>query len=578
MARKKKTTANHEAAAVTELPEGWEYTPLREVTQDVPNVDPRKDPDGEFGYVDISSIDNERFRIVEAKTFKGADAPSRARRPIKPGDVLFSNVRTYLKNIAIVPPQCRAQLCSTGFTVIRPNEAALPEYLFYYTLTDRFVDALTERQTGSSYPAVTDQIVLSSWVPIAPLAEQQRIVTKVRALLERSRGLRDRLAKLPDILHRFRQAVLAAACSGRLTEEWRSTQQAMESGCDFLDQTVGDAARAEVPSDNDPIEPPALPEEWTWSRVESLCDPQRAITYGVIKLGPEVDGGVPTLRSSDVRWLRIEDSHIKTISREIADRYERTYLRGGEVLVTVRGTLGGVAVVPPAMRGLNISREVAMLPILPVVPAEFVCYAIGAPWSQQWLSEQTKGVAYTGVNIRDLKLLPLPIPPREEQQEIIRRVEILLDAANRLQNRLDRLAGCSDRLTQSVLSKAFRGDLVPTEAELARQEGRDYEPASVLLERIKSEREAGAKKKPARKGRKKVAKRKTTTKVETRPLVDVLKESKKRLSPEQLFAAAGFDENSVDDFYAELRLAVQAGRINEERPNNRDVYLKAASK
>ena len=89
-----------------ELPKGWTLAQISEVTERVPNIKPEDSPDKEFGYVDISSIDNSSFRITGVKRFKGKNAPSRARRPIRPDDVIFSNVRTYLRNIAFIGPDC----------------------------------------------------------------------------------------------------------------------------------------------------------------------------------------------------------------------------------------------------------------------------------------------------------------------------------------------------------------------------------------------------------------------------------------------------------------------------------------
>lgn len=206
------------------------------------------------------------------------------------------------------------------------------------------------------------------------------------------------------------------------------------------------------------------------------------------KLGMAVPDGVPVLRSSDVRWLQLETDHIKKIVRKIADNYSRTYLKGGEILVTVRGTLGGVAVVPDTMKGYNVSREVAVVPLIKELNNTFLSYAIASVRAQNWLSEVTKGVAYTGINIRDLKRLPLAVPPLEEQHEIVRRVEALFKLADAIEKRVQAATVRAEKLTQAILAKAFRGELVPTEAELAMQEGREYEPASVLLERIRAER------------------------------------------------------------------------------------------
>src|SRR5262249_49431683 len=93
-------------------------------------------------------------------------------------------------------------------------------------------------------------------------------------------------------------------------------------------------------------------------------------------------------------------------------------------------------------------------------------------------------VARPTLNLEQLETLPVPRPPLEEQHEIVRRVEALFNLADAIEKRVAAAQSRADKLTQSILAKAFRGELVPTEAELARQEGREYEPASVLLERI----------------------------------------------------------------------------------------------
>jgi type I restriction enzyme S subunit len=253
---------------------------------------------------------------------------------------------------------------------------------------------------------------------------------------------------------------------------------------------------------------PDIPDGWSWVPCGDLCQPERALTYGVIKLGPEVEDGVPTLRSSDVRWLLIEEGHIKRISPRIAAEFSRTFLQGGEVLITVRGTLGGVAVSPTHMKGFNVSREVAVVPVEPTLEPWFIAFSVAADWSQNWLSGVTRGVAYTGVNIEDLKRLPLPVPPLSEQREIVRRVEALFALAEGIEAHVRAATVRAERLPQSILARAFRGELVPTEADLASKEGRDYEPASVLLERIQETRKQH---KPAKRGRggKNMAKRST---------------------------------------------------------------------
>ena len=142
------------------LPPGWQSTILDEVCLPVQKIRPKDEPDHSFTYLDIASIDNSNYRIVSPKTYSGADAPSRARQRVRGGNTLFSTVRTYLKNIAMVPPEFDGQVASTGFCVLNPSDAIDPRYVFYHTVSDDFVSKLNPLQRGTSYPAVRDDDVL----------------------------------------------------------------------------------------------------------------------------------------------------------------------------------------------------------------------------------------------------------------------------------------------------------------------------------------------------------------------------------------------------------------------------------
>ncbi|MBI3465868.1 MAG: restriction endonuclease subunit S [Planctomycetes bacterium] len=178
----------------SELPEGWTWARIADVTEPVLNIKPEDEADREFEYVDISAICNSTFQITDTKRMLGKDAPSRARRPVKPNDTLFSNVRTYLRNIALVTDDTPADVCSTGFTVLRPNAAVDPRFLFRYVLSDDFIDRVTPQQTGTHYPATSDRIVMGERIPLPPLAEQRRIVAKLKELLGKVSSSQSRLA------------------------------------------------------------------------------------------------------------------------------------------------------------------------------------------------------------------------------------------------------------------------------------------------------------------------------------------------------------------------------------------------
>ena len=507
----------HETAsgfANEELPEGWQQPTLADVTVKIPNAKPQSEPEREFCYVDISSICNRTFSITECKSFEGKDAPSRAKRPIESDDVLFSNVRTYLRNVAVVPPKLHAQLCSTGFTVLRSNGAVDPYYLFRYVLSDEFVDQITGHQTGSNYPATSDKVVFRQPIPLPPLAEQERIVAAVERLFEQLRGVRARLERVPAILKRFRQSVLAAACSGRLTEDWRKQSSDLTSTSDLLRAIrssherggTGHGGKAAQPTEGvHDLEQSEFPEAWSVEELKWLCAPGRPITYGILKPGPDQGSGVPYIRVADFPGDKLRVPGIRKTTQAIAGNYKRSSLRAGDVLLSIRGTVGRVCRVPDELEGANITQDTARISVCEGISTDYIETYLRCSSLQRRLEEATKGVAVRGVNIGDVRVLQIGLPPLEEQHEIARRVEALFRLADEIEGRVARATAWAEKLRQAILAKAFRGELVPTEAHLARQQARPYEPASELLERIKAEREKEKSPSPTRRRRRAAA-------------------------------------------------------------------------
>lgn len=148
-------------------------------------VNPSSAPSAPFLYIDVAALDNEAKSITGARQLLGAQAPSRARKLIRAGDVLVSTVRPNLNAVAVVPPQLDGQVGSTGLCVLRATELILPEYLFYFVRSRGFIDGLTQLVAGAMYPAVTDAQVLEQLLPVYSLQEQHRIVD----LLSRAEGI-----------------------------------------------------------------------------------------------------------------------------------------------------------------------------------------------------------------------------------------------------------------------------------------------------------------------------------------------------------------------------------------------------
>ncbi len=469
-----------------ELPDGWLRAPFSSVTVNpVQRVPIEKE---QIIYIDIGSVDRITKQVVEPQTMLGKDAPSRARKVVQTGDVLVSTVRPNLNAVALVESQYNGQFASTGFDVLR-SPVVDPRWLFYSVRTPEFLDRMSELVQGALYPAVRSFDIRSFVIPLAPLAEQKRIADKLEAVLGRVDACRARLDRVPALLKRFRQSVLAAATSGKLTEEWRESEQLPISAAkDLLEQTIthrqetwqksakGAAGRKYVePEDMDSNDLPEIPESWLWASADSVSS---QVTDGEHIQPPYQSVGFPMLSAKHVRDGFVDSECAGLIAKVAFDKaLKRCAPQNGDLLiVSVGATTGRVAIVENC-EPFAIVRSVLL--VKPLIPNRYFLRCLQSPWCFQRMTKASGASAQAHLYIKDTKRLPIPIPPLPEQQEIVRRVENLFAFADRIEARLATAQKTVERLTPATLAKAFRG-------ELASQDPND-EPASALLARLQNQ-------------------------------------------------------------------------------------------
>ncbi len=308
-------------------------------------------------------------------------------------------------------------------------------------------------------------------LPLPPPGEQQRIVAKIEALFEQSRTAREALDRIPPLLKKFRQAVLAAAFRGDLARDWRDQHLDDVPAIDLLDNLrklhAAHAHRrgrfnAAPPTEGVHIlDSSAFPESWALADLAELCEPTRPITYGILKPGPDRPEGVPYVRVADMQGERIVVNGIRRTSKTIDDAYRRSRLKGGDILLSIRGTVGRVCLVPWELDSGNITQDTARISVHPSVNAEYVALCLRNPVLQGIMRAAIRGVAVRGINIGDVRALQIPIPPRSEQDEITARVKALLSQADSVDAAVSLARRRADKLEQSILARAFRGGLVP---------------------------------------------------------------------------------------------------------------------
>lgn len=489
-------------AAVEGLPqEGWAVAPCHEL------CDPRRaltygviklgesEPQG---VPTLRTSDVRPLRINEdgIKRIAPAIAAEYSRTKLEGGELVVS-VRGTLGGVAVVPAHMRGYNVSREVAVVPLAEPHCPHFFAYAVARQSAQNWLTGKARGVAYTGINIEDLRELPLPVAPLAEQKRIVAKVEELLAQVNAARERLRRVPEILKRVRQSVLAAGCSGELTGDWRelATSEAMQ-GQELAQsllraharEGIGHGGKSADPTDEvHNLSLAHLPPGWGLVPLQLACVPGRSITYGILKPGPDVPDGVPYVRVADFPNGAINLPGVKRTSASIASEYRRASLKAGDLLLSIRGTAGRVCMVPQELDGGNITQDTARISVHPSLSNEFVALALRSPGTQRRIQRAMKGVAVRGINIGDVRVLQLPLPGLAEQAEIVRRVHALLALADRIEERVAAATARVDRLTQAILAKAFRGELVPTEAELARREGRDYETAEALLERVRAE-------------------------------------------------------------------------------------------
>lgn len=410
---------------------GWKQVRIRDVVIPFKTVDPTKRPNVKFTYIDIGAIDNRSQTINEPKQILGKDAPSRARRQIKAGDVLFSTVRTYLKNIAVVPNDLDGAVTSTGISVLRPSDEIESRFLFNWVRSPEFLTKIGTAMDGTMYPAVTDTDVLDEFIPLPPRSVQRSVVAKLDRLFQHSRRAREELLRIPRLIHRYKQATLAAAFRGDLTSEWRNTHGV------------------------------SLHSEWQETTLRAVAIDVRYGTAAKCHYAPKA---TPVLRIPNVANGRIDVADLKYGSFS-KDELKKLALRSGDLL-TVRSNgsldlVGRSALVTEAVSGYLFAGYLIRIRLdSEKMDPAFVQFAFEEPSIRQTierLAKSTSGV--NNINSEQLKSLKFPQPCLQEQKEIVARIHATFARIEQMAIDADCALRLLDRLDQATLAKAFRSEL-----------------------------------------------------------------------------------------------------------------------
>jgi type I restriction enzyme S subunit len=431
---------------MSNLPKGWIKCQLGDVVEygKTNKVEPINIPENAW-MLELEDIEKDTSKLLKRLSFSERLSKS-TKNYFNKGDVLYGKLRPYLNKVIIADQD---GLCTTEIVPINPNSIVDGWYLFYWFKYSEFLKYVESVSHGIQMPRLGTEAGLKAPFRLAPLAEQKRIVTKLDSLFAYTRRARQELDHIPKLIERYKQAILSAAFRGDLTADWRKENLLIEEWKEL--------ALKEFLSE--PL-----------SNGRSVCDGDG---FPVLRLTCLKDRLIDLNENKKGMWSREEALKFLVCTKDFF------VSRGnGSLSLVGKGSLVGVVTdeiaYPDTLIRVRVKPE--------VYNVEFLSFI----WNSYSIRRQIEKAAKTTagiykINQKSIENFIFPIPSLQEQQEIVEKLKKYFQAIDRLEQEYQKAMKFLDRLEQSTLAKAFRGEIVP-------QDPND-EPASILLERIQKERE-----------------------------------------------------------------------------------------
>lgn len=482
-----------ELNGISGLPKGWCFSRLEEVAEINPSL-PSGDvsDDTEVSFLPMKAVEEESGRFDASITRKLGEV-KKGYTPFANGDVIVAKITPCMENgkAAVVGNLMNGiGFGSTEFHVLRVEEQLfLPRYLFFYIVQESFRKEARAKMTGSAgQKRVPAAFIQNAIIPVPPLPEQQRIVTKIEELFTKLDAGVKALRTARAQLRRYRQAVLKAAVTGELTREWREAHEGEREPASELLARVKAGPKTYKQKNTRPLlsdELPRLhdiPSQWTWARIGEIAWVTKLAGFEFTKfIKYQESGPVRVVRGLNVGFGNFKAENFKFIDADTSDALPRSQLHGGELLIAYVGTLGTAAILPRDSHRYHLGPNIGKVVVDELAgDARFFLLYLSSPFGQDLITKTAKAVAQSSLSMEQIRLMPVPFPPRAEQHKIIEEVERLLSIADATEQAIEQGLRQSERLRQSILKQAFAGKLVP-------QDPSD-EPAEALLARIREER------------------------------------------------------------------------------------------
>lgn len=447
-----------------ELPIGWEWVQISEIGHDWG----QKTPDEDFTYIDVGSINKEYGIIEEPSILSAKDAPSRARKIVQKGTVIYSTVRPYLLNIAIIESVFSPEpIASTAFAIIHPYTAMNANFIYYYLRSPVFINYVESCQTGVAYPAINDKQFFSGIIAVPPSSEQARITKKIKELMTLCDQLEQHSLTSLDAHQQLVETLLTTLSNSQnadeLAENWARISEhfdtlfTTEASIDALKQTILQLAVMGKLVPQDPNDEPAsellkriaqekvqlvkdgkikkqkplppisdeeklfeLPDGWEWCRIDNLFNIIIDCPHSTAKF---IDKGIICLDTNSFKKGKIIYNKLRYVSPETyVERIARLRPEYRDIIFAREGSVGESIVIPHDIQCCLGQRVMLLRPSIEL-NSELIRNFISNPLVLDKLLALHKGIGAKHVNVKDVKNYAIAVPPKEEQDRIMHKIE-----------------------------------------------------------------------------------------------------------------------------------------------------------
>ena len=477
------------------IPSHWKWLSLGDIGYNWG----QKIPSTNFTYIDVSSIDNNQGLIKEPLTIikAGQKVPSRARKIVRSGSVIYSTVRPYLLNIALIEREFEYEgIASTAFAVIHPWKGILSKYVYYYLRCPNFVAYVQSVQSGVAYPAISDKKFFSGYIPIPPTTEQKLIVAEIDELMavcdkleaqyKEEKALRKAtlssmlnsicgsnlvddlkifwyrlesnisiLLREPEDVEQFKTMILELAVSGRLNK--RESNVSPETLKRMQDRKRNLAKNKLIKRDIPVVDFPGLndlrlelPETWIWCRLNDIAS--------IVRGGSPRPAGDPKFYGGEIPFLKVAD--ITQIKGIFVDGFTTTIKEEGlsktreitqrTVLLTNSGATLGIPAICTFRTTFN-DGIAAFVALAEEVFDEYLYFYLKA--KSKWLRDiASQGQGQPNLNTDIIRAMWFPLPPMVEQRAIVDIAKPILELCDELIAKQELARRTADLLANAVIT------------------------------------------------------------------------------------------------------------------------------